>query len=221
MPGVRLASATNSCVMRANSAAGMPSVSCSRMEKPAAAPMPRTGGGMNTSDCASSICASLPRTSWAILSMVWPVRCRSSKSSSTRNSRPALVAAVKVAPLRPVKALEYLTPGVGEHEVGGLLHDRVGARQRRARRQLQRDDQDRPVEARDEAGRQALHEPAGEASSSDVADQHRHPCARQAAHQPAVAAAPARRSRGRRCGRRRAPARISSADRRMLVRRAA
>ena len=90
----------------------MPSVSCSRIEKPAAAPMPRTGGGMNTKDCASSICASLVRTSWAILSMVWPSLWRTSKSSSTRNSRPALVAGVKVAALRPVKALEYLTPGV-------------------------------------------------------------------------------------------------------------
>jgi hypothetical protein len=82
------------------------------MAKPAAAPMPRTGGGMNTSTCASSICASRTRISWATLSMVWPLRWRSSKSSSTRNSRPALVAAVNVAALRPAKPFEYLTPGV-------------------------------------------------------------------------------------------------------------
>ena len=63
MPGVRLASATNSCVMRAKSDGSMPTVSCSRIEKPAAAPMPRTGGGMNTSVCASSICASPARMS--------------------------------------------------------------------------------------------------------------------------------------------------------------
>jgi hypothetical protein len=112
MPGVRLASATNSWVTRASSDAGMPRVSCSRMEKPAAAPAPRTGGGMNTRVCASSICAaSLPLSDWAILSTLSPRRCRSSKSSSTMNSSPALVAAEKVAALRPVKAFEFATPG--------------------------------------------------------------------------------------------------------------
>ncbi len=71
MPGVRLASATNSCVTRAKSLAGMPIVSCRRMEKPAAAPTPRTGGGMNTSACASWICwASLVLSDWATFSMV-------------------------------------------------------------------------------------------------------------------------------------------------------
>jgi hypothetical protein len=106
MLGVRLASATNSWVMRASSAGGMPRVSCSRIEKPAAAPTPRTGGGMNTRIWASSICASLTLRDWAILSTVSPLRCRSSKSSRTMNSVPALVAAEKVAALRPLKALE-------------------------------------------------------------------------------------------------------------------
>ncbi len=188
MPGVRLASATNSWVMRANSSAGMPSVSCSRMENPADAPMPRTGGGMNTSDCAPSICASLSRTSCAILSTVCPSRCRSSKSSSTRNSRPALVANVNVAPLRPVKALEYLTPGTAQNQIGRLPHHLVRPADRRARRKLDRDHQDRPVHGRDEAGRQARHEPARKRQQQHVADQHRLPRAGKAAHQPRIAA---------------------------------
>ena len=55
-----------------------------------------------------------------------------------------------------------LHAGLGQQDVGRLAHDRIGALQRGAGRQLQRDDQDRPVEARNETGRQPLHEPAGE-----------------------------------------------------------
>ena len=169
--------------------------------------MPRTGGGMNTSACASSIWASLPRSSCAILSIVWPLLVALLEVVEHQEQQ-AGVGGGREGRARcgPVKALEYLTPGVGQHDVGRLLHHRIGARQRCARRQLQRDDQDGAVEAGDEAGRQALHEPAGERQQQHVADQHRHPGARQAAHQPAVAARHAHRSRGRTRGRRHAPA---------------
>ena len=157
MPGVRLASATNSCVMRANSSAGMPSVSCSRMENPADAPMPRTGGGMNTSVCAPSICASFVAHFLRDLvdRLTQPVPlARNRRAPGTADRR--WWRAVKVAPLRPVKALEYLTPGtLSTRSVACRTTSSVRA-ERRARRQLDRDHQDRPVHGRDEAGRQAL-----------------------------------------------------------------
>jgi hypothetical protein len=66
------------------------------------------------------------------------------------------------------ESVGILDAGRGQHQVRRPLHDRIGARQRRPRWKLQRDDQDGAVEGGNKAGRQALHEPAGKGHQQDV-----------------------------------------------------
>ena len=142
--------------MRAKSAAGMPSESCSRIEKPAAAPMPRTGGGMKTSDCASSICASLSRTSCASLSIVCPSRCRSLEVVEHQEQQTGVGRGRERGAVAAGEGIGIFDARHGQNQIGCLPHHLVRPRQRRARRQLDGDDQDRPIQGRDEAGRKAL-----------------------------------------------------------------
>ena len=78
---------------------------------------------------------------------------RFSNESSTRKAAPAFGALVKVAPEKPTMFTAPMTPGTfSAVSTIAPLH-RVGARQRRARRQLRDDDQVAAVERRDEADR--------------------------------------------------------------------
>ena len=169
MPGVRLASATNSCVMRANSDGRH----AQRVLQPHREPGRRAHAAHRRRDeheglrlldlrqLAAHLLGDLVDGLAAAVTLLEIVEHEEQQAGIGGGGEGGAVA--------PREGVGILDAGRGQHEVGRPLHDRIGARQRRPRRQLQRDDQDRAVEGRNKAGRQALHEPAGERHQQHVA----------------------------------------------------
>ncbi len=93
---------------------------------------------------------------------------RFSKESSTRKIAPALGELVKVAPEKPTTFTPWATPGTLERDVERALLHRVGARQRRAGRQLHHDDHVAGVDLRDEADRRLAELVEAETDHDDI-----------------------------------------------------
>ena len=143
--------------------------------------MPRTGGGGMTMMKASWIARELLCAASAMMRR----RCRpfAARSSNGVERREDGAGVRRVGEGGAVEAGER--HGVRDarrvqHDLGGLRHDRVGARQRGAGRQLDDGDQIALVLLRDEAGRRAPELPAGEPDQAGIDDEHR----RRDAHQP-------------------------------------
>ena len=167
--------------------------------KPPELPMPRTGGGGTAMMKASWMACIEPNSVPMIWSADWPAASRSSNESKAAKITPALLALVKVAPEKPAKATASLTPGVLLDDLGRLLHDLVGSRQRGAVRQLHDHDGIALVERRDEAGRHGLDHVHGRVDQRAEDGEHgkqRRPCADKEAHEPRIAMPPCARTRG-------------------------
>ena len=116
-----------------------------------------------------------------------PLAARSSNGASAEKMAPALGALVKVAPSKPAKGTACATPGVSRMIWVASPHDRVGARQRGAGRQLQHGDQIALVLVGNEAGRRAAELPAGQADEPGIDDEDQHRDAEQPRGQRAIA----------------------------------
>ncbi len=149
--------------------------------------MPRTGGGTNTCILASWMLPSRWRITWAMELTSRPGRFALVEVIEHDEERAGIGGLVKVAPLRPVKPLVYLTPGVFSTISVACLTISSVREMDGTCRQLDGDDCNLAIEIGNEPGRDLRQQPGGEGDEPGIGQQHQQPELRQRADKFAVA----------------------------------